>query len=1042
MAASSEGLMKKDIPLNGKLITSDDGVLAGAGFTTLQNLRYTDAHPKGVQGMSKINTTPLANPHIRSAFHFEKDQPTESHILVQAYDSNGANPKVYRNDTAVPSAGDFSGTVLHTDASGAGTGHFSSAPNGSVVYCNGAESLIWGGDEMRLGAWINYDPGGAFKYDFSSVLQNNLSDTVNIATLHTSASGGIDSNTKLMLHLDNDVTDSESVAKTVTNNAVTFSNSTYKFGYSGVFDGSTSYLSTPDHADFDFSGGNWTIDSWVRSADMSADQCLYSQRTDASNWVRFYVDTTGAIFLKVKVAGVESTIIGAASSTIAVNNWYHIEVSQSGTTYRIFVNGTIAAQNTSATSLANYTQTVYIGAHHDNVSPTDFFNGYLDEFRVSNTARHTSNFEVASAPYSTGGSGVPVYNYVGSSRPITGMKLYMKTANAASGTITLEYWDGSSWVSVGSLVDNTSGMTVTGTITFSDTSTVAEQSVRDSLVLYWYRLTLSASTNTALYYVTLKDVMQPMVDVWDGIERKITSFQKNTGSYVDYTNAVYDDTFSTADASTYCNVGGLTAGSQDFAIGFSDQVSAVHIYFGGGYVNTTASTVCSVSYWNGAAWTSVGAIIDGTSANGISLANTGIISWNSPSASLEFRRSLNQQNDIQLYFYKFSFSQNLSADVRINYATGIPAPSEIHPYKFSLSAMNRVFLCSDQAGRKNSVRYSADSTSDVYNGSDSSEIQFGDDKEVTAACWLYSQYGTSLYNTIVFTKQSETHILVGNGPKDWAKYQVSPTIGCPAPKTMVVLSAPLEMYGGSNRTVAIWQGTEGIYMFDGKGFTPIHLDIQDFWDSRNSYAINRSVIASNEGFYDTKLQEYHWLFASGNSTTINKEFVYDIRRKKWFEIVRGAGKILQHGIEVSDSSGNTYCYGFIDTGYMERLETGKTFDGSSIAHSMIFGDMPLDDTWRSTKIRAVELIALSKSATGKTVTLTHWSDTSSTSQTLSMSLTKTGYRVSFPILSEQCQSMGDAIFHRFGFSVSTNDEDTGFEPIQMSIKFLKGHDAR
>ena len=75
--------------------------------------------------------------------------------------------------------------------------------------------------------------------------------------------GGIDSYTVLMLHLDNSVIDSGYSPKTITNNSVTFSNSIYKFGgYSGQFDGTASYLSTPLVSDFQFPN-DFTVDLWI-----------------------------------------------------------------------------------------------------------------------------------------------------------------------------------------------------------------------------------------------------------------------------------------------------------------------------------------------------------------------------------------------------------------------------------------------------------------------------------------------------------------------------------------------------------------------------------------------------------------------------------------------------------------------------------------------------------------------------------------------------------------------------------------------------------
>ena len=103
----------KEIPLNGKLVTVDDSLLIGNNFSTLQNMRYTQTHPQGIGGMTKINTTALTTYlKPRSGFHYKKDSPVaESHVLVQSYNTGLTASQVLENTTAIPSAGDFSGTA-------------------------------------------------------------------------------------------------------------------------------------------------------------------------------------------------------------------------------------------------------------------------------------------------------------------------------------------------------------------------------------------------------------------------------------------------------------------------------------------------------------------------------------------------------------------------------------------------------------------------------------------------------------------------------------------------------------------------------------------------------------------------------------------------------------------------------------------------------------------------------------------------------------------------------------------------------------------
>ena len=70
--------LKTMIPLSGKLITAEDPLIIGKNFKILTNMRYGDASPKTITGMTKINTTALTTYlKVRSAFHFRKNYQSD-----------------------------------------------------------------------------------------------------------------------------------------------------------------------------------------------------------------------------------------------------------------------------------------------------------------------------------------------------------------------------------------------------------------------------------------------------------------------------------------------------------------------------------------------------------------------------------------------------------------------------------------------------------------------------------------------------------------------------------------------------------------------------------------------------------------------------------------------------------------------------------------------------------------------------------------------------------------------------------------------------
>lgn len=1112
--AQDRPLEIKDIPFTGKLITSVNAVMVGENFSQLVNMRYNDVSIEMIGGMGKINTTALTTYlKVRNGFHYRKSQPQESHVLVQAYNTGLTASQLLQNTTAIPSAGDFSGTALYTDSTGASIGRFSYTPNGEVAYCNGVDTLIWPGDEQRISGFYNYNPDGTFSYDFTEEVQNTL--TTDFATV-TNSAGGIDSSTMLLLHLDNNVTDSSpTTAHTVTNNNVTFS-TTKVFGtHSAVFNDSNAYLTVPDDADFDFSGGSFTIDGRFRVDSLSGINPIFHQSIttstipynsgstepsigdtisgavssetavihavvlDSGTWGggnaagTFYVislsgafnnpenidnDTTaasniastngatgiddsedhlhcwigtdGSVNLQVyeDYEGGATVTVATPASTIAINTWYHIAFVENGDDWYIFVDGILKGYASDTSRCENYTNVVEIGRDD---TGTNYYDGYMDEYRVSNTARWTTDFDIPSTAYTA--ADTAGYFYVGSIRPLKGIKFYVGTANTATGSPTVQYWNGSTWITAGSIVDGTAsgGVTLaqTGTITFTDTESTAKLKYLNQIYIYWYKVYFDdVDSTTTIYQVTGQASMQSIKDIWDGQLRTCFSFQIYDGTtYSDNTINVKEEDYTSANTATFANLSSLASTSYIVA-GFIEKQSGISFTFVGGSGNSTACTA-TVSYWNGASWTSVGNIDDLTIESGASFAKSGTITWNTPSA--EYKQTIGKE--YQLYYYKIAFTATLDADVKLDQVKGIPAQEDLKGYKFPVMAGDRLWLCSDQSGMKNSALVSAFGTSVVFNGDDSQRFYFGDDNELTAGTAIYSQFGSSLYDITIICKDTETWIVTGNSPITWTKFKASDRIGCPAPLTMVTGHMDVDITPGLNRYVAIWQAADGIYIFDGRTFFPIHKDIEDVFDKRNTNGINRSKIGDSVGFFDNQNKEYHWLWASGSSTTLDKEYVFDIKRLKWYTNSRSTA--LQYGMEVIDTNGNSYNYGFIDTGYMERLEYGNDSDGTAITATWETGDMfvggsPLIET----TVRIAKMVMNGKANTSNNVSLYHYGDGNTTATTDARSLSPSGSIIQMPLKTE---GLGPYTTHRFKATMTTNDEVIGFEPLLFSIAFKR-----
>ncbi|MGB2828057.1 MAG: hypothetical protein WBC50_07675, partial [Dehalococcoidales bacterium] len=210
--------------------------------------------------------------------------------------------------------------------------------------------------------------------------------------------------------------------------------------------------------------------------------------------------------------------------------------------------------------------------------------------------------------------------------------------------------------------------------------------------------------------------------------------------------------------------------------------------------------------------------------------------------------------------------------------------------------------------------------------------------------------------------------------------------------------------------------------------------IKDKFDKRDATSIYTTKVADSYSFFDNNNKCYHWLWASGTSTTLNEEYVFDFTKPGWFNIDRTSTKDLQAGIAVKSTTGVSYNYGFIDTGYMERLEYGNAFDGVDITHTLRFGDMALAEGSVSaeTSIQYSCLIATAKTTTTADIIITHYGDGSTTGTAWTESPTRAGYRIIYPV---EHQSLGAHIFHSIKISTATNNEVIGFEPLYLYMLY-------
>lgn len=170
----------------------------------------------------------------------------------------------------------------------------------------------------------------------------------------------------------------------------TVSTTQSKFGGSSLyFNGSASIVPTAASSNFSWGTGDFTIEMMVYTTSVGG--VLMDGRPSG-------VGTAATSLLSISTDGTLNYVVNgvtysSSSGAITANTWYHIAASRSGTSLRLFINGTqVGSTWTDSTNYSHATGRPVLGGRGDNTS-VNFFTGYVDDARFTKgVARYTANF--------------------------------------------------------------------------------------------------------------------------------------------------------------------------------------------------------------------------------------------------------------------------------------------------------------------------------------------------------------------------------------------------------------------------------------------------------------------------------------------------------------------------------------------------------------------------------------------------------------------------------------------------------------------------
>lgn len=160
-----------------------------------------------------------------------------------------------------------------------------------------------------------------------------------------------------------------------------------------VLDGTGDYLTTPGHAGFNFGAGDFTIEMWVRPANVTAgNKDLFGQYSASLPSGVCLQQRAAKVHLLVSFNGSAWGIDAASAADVfAAGVWAHVALVRASGTFTIYINGVSVLTNATA-GTASYlaANSIRIGA---SPTPSNYYVGNLAEIRVTRgVARYKKSF--------------------------------------------------------------------------------------------------------------------------------------------------------------------------------------------------------------------------------------------------------------------------------------------------------------------------------------------------------------------------------------------------------------------------------------------------------------------------------------------------------------------------------------------------------------------------------------------------------------------------------------------------------------------------
>lgn len=159
-------------------------------------------------------------------------------------------------------------------------------------------------------------------------------------------------------------------------------------GGSGYFDGSGDSLTIADNVALQLGSGDFCIEWWMYPTGAGGNPIMWGEGSGGGgNYFNIHYNISGNGKIQVFIDALSGSAV-MESGVLSANTWTHVAVTRSGSTFRLFINGT---------EVATYSNAGSVNSGPLNIGSS--YAGYISDSRtVKGSAVYTSNFTPPTAP--------------------------------------------------------------------------------------------------------------------------------------------------------------------------------------------------------------------------------------------------------------------------------------------------------------------------------------------------------------------------------------------------------------------------------------------------------------------------------------------------------------------------------------------------------------------------------------------------------------------------------------------------------------------